>query len=260
MKKLVSLGVACMMMLGAVQVNAMPITLDGVKKEVSSKIINDRTMIPLREFSNLMGYEIDYKGPDNIKVINPMTSSSITLAIDVSEVRDNRGNTFKAEAAPKLINGSTYVPLRVIAENLGVKVGIVNGGIVLTTEYKVDLDSALQKDGNKITAALEVDFEKNRNSVKEAQQIYSKYAKLSTSQLKGKNEEILKDLESVSILQCTHDSLAQVFVNNIVDFLSNEYSIANASISGIDISMLEVYRSTHISNISERADYVRDMK
>ena len=261
MKKLMSLGLACLMAMTALPVSAMTISLDGVKKEVSSKIVEDRTMIPLREFSNLMGYEIDYKGPQHIKVINPMTSESITLSIDVAEFKDTAGNAFKAEASPKLIDGNTYVPLRVVAENLGVKVSTDSkGGIILKTDYNVNLGNALEQSGNGITPALKADYDKNKESVKTAQAVYSKYENISVSQLKGKDGEILKDIESLGSLKVTPNSLSQVFIGNVIDFLRNEYTIANYVNGGLDTSMLEIYRTSHKSGLSERVEYVKNMK
>lgn len=261
MKKLMSLGVACLMAITALPVSAMTISLDGVKKEVSSKVVEDRTMIPLREFSNLMGYEIDYKGPQHIKVINPMTSESITLSIDLAEFKDTTGNAFKAEASPKLIDGNTYVPLRVVAENLGVKVNVDGkGSIVLKTEYNVNLGSALENNGNAISEALKADYEKNKESVKVAQQVYSKYADMSVLQLKGKDKDIIKDIDSLSSLKTTPNSLSQVFISSVIDCLRNEYNISNSLNSGIDTSMLEIYRTTHKNNLDERVQYIKNMK
>lgn len=261
MKKFTLLTIACITAFSALPLSALNITLDGQPKTVSSKIVNDRTMIPLREFGDLMGYKTNYVSPKNIQVYNPMNEEKIILAIDVAEVKDSHGNTFKASAAPKKIDGTTYVPLRVVAENLGVKVSTdKKGNIVLKTEYHVNLGNALEQNGNKITPALEADFAKNKESVKVAQGIYSKYASLSVAQLKGKQGEILKDIEQLTTLKVLPNSLSQVFMGNVMDFLRNENSLANSVNAGQDTSILEVYRNTHKTNLSERVEYIKKMK
>ncbi len=96
-------------------------------------IENDRTLVPLRVISEILGARVDWNGNEKtVTVTDVDTAISLSLAIDsstaiVGNIATNSGisdrRTIPLDAPAKLISGKTYVPLRFIAEALGAEVG-----------------------------------------------------------------------------------------------------------------------------------------
>lgn len=94
-----------------------------IKSDVPPVLYNERTMVPLRAIMENLDAEIEWDG-ENYQVMVKTASKEILLKID-SEVAMVNGEALRLpdDVPPKLINNSTMVPIRFIAETIGMEVG-----------------------------------------------------------------------------------------------------------------------------------------
>ena len=88
-------------------------------------IENDRTLVPLRFISERLGAQVDWDDATR-KVTITDGNNKVELVIGNNEPTLN-GKVIQIDAAPKIYNDYTYVPLRFIAESLNCKVDWVDG-------------------------------------------------------------------------------------------------------------------------------------
>lgn len=81
-------------------------------------IIDDRTMVPVRVITEALGAEVAWDGETEIITISIFETTTLYLKIGVSAYTIN-GNSYVMDAAPVIVDGTTMVPLRFVAEALG---------------------------------------------------------------------------------------------------------------------------------------------
>ncbi len=84
------------------------------------KVINGRTMIPLRGAFTDLGFEVSWDGSTNTATLKDEDHVIKVKQNDVNFTVD--GVTYKSDVAPTLINGSIYIPLRSIGDTIGAEV------------------------------------------------------------------------------------------------------------------------------------------
>ncbi|MDY2987832.1 MAG: copper amine oxidase N-terminal domain-containing protein [Peptoniphilus sp.] len=114
----------CLALLIATPVFAkdIKITLDGkeIKSDVSAYIENSRTLVPIRFISEKLGYEVKWN--DETRVVNILDKNkTIELKLDSKDIKVN-GKDLKMDVAPVIKKDRTFVPLRFVAEHMGLKV------------------------------------------------------------------------------------------------------------------------------------------
>ena len=77
---------------------------------------NNATLVPLRFVSTMLGATLDWEG--STKKITIKSDKTIELFVGKKEVKIN-GKTQSLSVAPQTINGTTFVPLRFVNEQLG---------------------------------------------------------------------------------------------------------------------------------------------
>ncbi|HEX7056200.1 MAG TPA: stalk domain-containing protein [Bacilli bacterium] len=115
-------------------VNRKSITVNGQNRELDQApvIVNGSTMIPVRFFIDAMGGEVQWTPADKqVKIIRDhhliqMWIGQEDLIID--------GKRVTADAPPRVMNGRSMLPLRLISESLGWKVGWDNATKSVTLE------------------------------------------------------------------------------------------------------------------------------
>lgn len=95
--------------------NGHPVLFD-----VTPQIMNSRTMVPFRKIFEAMGAKVSYDG-DTRTVTGIRGNTTVTLQIDNTSAQVN-GNSTELDAAPTIVSGRTLVPVRFIAESMGVEV------------------------------------------------------------------------------------------------------------------------------------------
>ena len=100
----------------------------GVQKtnDVAPKIVNDRTMLPVRFVAENMGAKVDWDEANEIVTIsgkNFKTGEDITILINIdSDTAYINGKEVKLDSPAFIENDRTYTPIRFISEELGADV------------------------------------------------------------------------------------------------------------------------------------------
>ncbi len=91
--------------------------------DVAPKIVNDRTMLPVRFVAENLGAKVEWDGEKQLVTItgkNLKTDENVTILITIgsSTVKVN-GKEIKLDSPAFIENDRTYTPIRFISENLG---------------------------------------------------------------------------------------------------------------------------------------------
>lgn len=99
--------------------NSIKVMLNGEKVLFDKKPIieNDRTLVPLRQIFEALGYEVLWNDEDK-SIIAEKSGLTMRLQIGNTAVSINNELVY-SDTAPVLIDSTTYVPIRVISENSG---------------------------------------------------------------------------------------------------------------------------------------------
>jgi len=108
------------------------VMLDGEFVAVDARVVDGRTLLPVRAMGELVGAEIDWCG-EAWQVTVEHGSNIIILIIDSAAAEIN-GETVYMDVPAQIINGSTFLPLRFVGENLGLEVDWGNNTAVLMSE------------------------------------------------------------------------------------------------------------------------------
>ena len=95
-----------------------------IAKHVDVLIENDRSLVPVRIISENLGAQVGWSDAERKVTI---TENDIVLKIG-SNIASVNGKTILLDAAPKIYNNLTYVPLRFVAENLNCNVIFAESG------------------------------------------------------------------------------------------------------------------------------------
>ncbi len=108
-----------------------------------------RTIVPVRFISEELGYQVDWNS-DNQMVTIKSTDKTISLKIGESNATVN-GSTMTFDTRATVSNGRTYVPLRFIAETMGVFVGWdgKTSTVIIDTTRKPEPSTATQQPSNR---------------------------------------------------------------------------------------------------------------
>ena len=102
--------------------NGISVCVDGkeVSFDTAPRILNDRTMVPMRSIFEALGAEVDWNGDvGTVKATRGDRTVILTIGSDTMTV-DNKD--VKLDVAPVLRDSRTLVPVRAISEALGVTV------------------------------------------------------------------------------------------------------------------------------------------
>jgi len=107
------------------------IYINGFRYETTGVVMNGRTLVPLRGVFETLGAEVGYV-KDTGDIFVRYGSRSLILHVN-SMAAKSYNDVYYLETPPVIINGTAYVPLRFIAEFLGVHVDWDNTGAVNIT-------------------------------------------------------------------------------------------------------------------------------
>ena len=97
-----------------------------VDSPVPAQIVNDRTMLPMRSIFERIGAKVTWMGTERI-IFATKGSSLITMQIDntvmsVQHIENDELIRIELDTPPFIVDGSTMVPVRAVAESLGCSV------------------------------------------------------------------------------------------------------------------------------------------
>ncbi len=137
---------------------AITIHIDGkvIESDVAPLIVKDRTMVPIRVISEKLGCEVLWQGTERRvlistpgtkgiepRTVSPRAQRGIGIFIDGKEVKIG-----PEDPAPFIVDGRTMVPLRMIAEGLGMEVDWDpdNRRVLITTPGATDNEPIIDKE------------------------------------------------------------------------------------------------------------------
>ena len=97
-----------------------------VESPVPAQIVNDRTMLPMRSIFERIGARVTWIESEKI-IFATKGSLLITMQIDntvmsVQQIENDEIIKIELDSPPFIVNGSTLVPVRAVAESLGYNV------------------------------------------------------------------------------------------------------------------------------------------
>lgn len=97
-----------------------------VESPVPAQIVNDRTMLPMRSIFERIGARVTWMESEKI-IFATKDSLLITMQIDntimsVQQIENDEIIKIELDSPPFIVNGSTLVPVRAVAESLGYNV------------------------------------------------------------------------------------------------------------------------------------------
>lgn len=111
--------------------------LDSENAEVKSIIMNGRTLIPLRFFTENFGFEVEWDASEGTATM--VKEDKIICLKPDSDVISVNNSEVQLDTASKLILNRLHVPLRNINEIIGKKVSYRNG-IILVTDGNISIE------------------------------------------------------------------------------------------------------------------------
>lgn len=119
MKKIISLLLICVMLMGVLSVQAQNISVyvngNKLQFDVQPQLINDRTMVPMRAIFEALGANVSWD-EEAQTVTGRKEDTVINISIGSKTLFKN-GIPVALDVAPALIDGRTLVPVRAIAES-----------------------------------------------------------------------------------------------------------------------------------------------
>lgn len=126
------------------KINDVNYTVNGQAKKMDAKpfISNSRTLVPLRFIIEAIGGDVQWDGDSRLVTVNSK-GKNIILPIDSKKITVD-GKEIAIDQAAIIKGDRTYVPIRFVAENLGMNVNYINESREIEISYfedKKDLDS-----------------------------------------------------------------------------------------------------------------------
>lgn len=124
----------------------IPIYIDNtlVISDVEPFVVNGTTMVPIRFIASELGAEVKWRNPD---VLINFNSKQIVLTVGKKTAIVD-GKELQLTIAPEIRNSRTFVPLRFVAESMGVDVDYVMGEVyVWKTSFDLPHSGNVQNGG-----------------------------------------------------------------------------------------------------------------
>lgn len=130
-----------------------------VNSKVPPIVINDRALVPARAVFEKLGAKVDWDGI-NEKVLVSLNSYLVELKINDRNARVN-GDTVQLDVPPKIINESTMLPARFVAEQLNMKVGWNEASQIISIDKSKLGNISYEASGDQDIITVSIDYYKN---------------------------------------------------------------------------------------------------
>lgn len=154
------------------KINDVNYTVNGQVKKMDAKpfISNSRTLVPLRFIVEAIGGDVQWDGDSRVVTVNS-NGKNIILPINSKKITVD-GREIAIDQAAIIKGDRTYVPIRFIAENLGMNVNYINESREIEISFfedKKDLDKKnIEANGDVNTSSNNVNNSKNNANNSEA--------------------------------------------------------------------------------------------
>ena len=148
------------------KINDVNYTVNGQAKKMDAKpfISNSRTLVPLRFIVEAIGGDVQWDGDNRVVTVNS-NGKNIILPIDSKKIKVD-GREIAIDQAAIIKGDRTYVPIRFIAENLGMNVNYINESREIEISFfedRKDLDKKnIEANGDVNTFSNNVNNSKNK--------------------------------------------------------------------------------------------------
>jgi hypothetical protein len=126
--------------------------LNETRFTVDPVIENGRTLVPLRQVANALGYEVQWDAPNKKITLlgHNLQEEDVTLTMKIGNNQATvNSQTVTMDVPPKIINNSTMIPIRFVSESMGYFVKY-DSGVISITNYELlnDTDFPRESDTN----------------------------------------------------------------------------------------------------------------
>lgn len=168
MKKIFTTLVLLLLILTSTNVFAtrdIKISLNGqeIKTDVKPFLENDRTLVPIRFISESLGYNVTWSEErQEVEIKNNEKTINLTINSKNAYINNNKK---VLDVAPKIKESRTFVPVRFVAENLGVLVDWDSQTytVILTQNREEDNTDSYLKELNQINKEFNNELKTIRN-------------------------------------------------------------------------------------------------
>lgn len=222
MKKIIiALSAAAMLMGTTALANDVKVEVNGSVLDMEARIVNDRTLVPLRAVSNALGCGVSWN-PDTRGITIVRAGEDVENDIYMMLSWIDKPRAFKMsgaalesgavmDVAPQIIEDRTFVPLRAVAELFGADVS-----------WNGDTRTAIIKDEMPQLTYTDADAETLVVYEKAMSEVYDQYDRYLKGESEKINATITLDDESKIELEL-YPELAPVTVENFVSLAKSGY-------------------------------------
>lgn len=131
------------------------VQVKGAPIDTTVKVINDRSMIGLRDVGEALGLDVRYEGESkqvyldityegigNLLILDLNTGLAHTMIWGDGDLYEYERNNLRLEVAPKMIEGRVYVPLRFVCDIFGSPVSVSGKHITIGDIFSSGLVTA----------------------------------------------------------------------------------------------------------------------
>lgn len=113
------------------------VLLDPDAREVMPVVDGGRTLVPIRRVMEAFGGQVEWVAADS-RAVCSLDGNRVEVTLGAAAAQVN-GSAVTLEVPARLVGGRTFVPLRFVSENLGLKVGYEKGsGVVIISRTAYD--------------------------------------------------------------------------------------------------------------------------
>ncbi|MHC1747070.1 MAG: copper amine oxidase N-terminal domain-containing protein [Cellulosilyticaceae bacterium] len=176
---------------------AEPVVINNKQVEIDTKVINNRKLAPLRQLCNELSASVKYDPKTNdITISNDKTIIKMNTAKNIAYINDNE---VKLDARPTIINGTTYLPLRFISENLGYKLKSNNDFLEITSGNLIETNNTKKGDEYiKDNQYSDINIDKNKELAIQDYEILKNNIDIIDKYIINKSkEEIIQNMDNI---------------------------------------------------------------
>lgn len=182
------------------KINDVNYTVNGQAKKMDAKpfIANSRTLVPLRFIVEAIGGDINWDGDNRIVTVNSQ-GKTIILPIDSKKIKVD-GKEIAIDQAAIIKGDRTYVPIRFIAENLGMNVNYINESREIEISYfedKKDLDNKKLEENSEVNNSNKTN---NKNDANHKNNVNNKAAEINKNNENSANKNQAKNQNNNNLL------------------------------------------------------------
>lgn len=112
----------------------------------TGKVINGRTMIPLRGSFEELGFSVSWDSTTNSATLKDSNHTMVVTQNSTSYTVD--GTKYTSDVAPQVINGSMYIPLRTLGDKIGAYTEWNNNTQTTTIKYNGKISTITTNSGS----------------------------------------------------------------------------------------------------------------